>query len=184
MSSLFGGGNPNSIYVPLTEIEQESIARLVESGDLYVDVVGWGYHYKPMITYGDARVQVQFKMLFDRPALPMDVYYFDLELRTHSGRLIFKDRQSVVYNGCPIQVAAGVCLTLVWDIQVRHIDPQLVKDLVQGAVGLTSRLQDRDTGSFTLTGNMKLSAKQKKILLQLRQQEARWKIIDQKKIRL
>lgn len=166
--NIFGGGNSRSLYTPMSEVEQEAVARLVDSGDLQVVVVGWGYVQRPRITFGDLRVSVAFRMNFDRPEFPIPVYSLDLELRTGSGALLFRDRQPTMYGGNPIQVAQGVFLDLVWDIAVRSIDPALVKALVPGATGLTSRLQDRDTGQMTLTGNMHLSAGEREVLRNLR----------------
>ena len=177
--NIFGGGNNKSLYVPLSELEQESIARLVESGDLYVDIVDWGIHTKPKITYGDARVCVEFMMNFVKPAIPQPCTHFDLELRTHSGRLIFKDHKSIQYDGKPMMIGAGLSLGMQWHIAIRSIDPQLVKDTVTGAIGLTSRLQDRDTGAFTLEGNMKLTAKQRQALRLIRRGEAFVRKMDQ-----
>lgn len=172
--NLFGGGNPHSLYVPMSEVEQEAIARLVESGDLQVHIVGWGIVHKPRITFGDARLQIQFRATFDRPEVPVPVYYLDFELRTGSGHLLFgPDRQPTVYGGHPIQIAAGVFFDMVWDIQIRSIDPKLVKALVPGAVGLTNRLTDKDTGEMTLTGNMKLDQNARKILSMVREGEAK-----------
>lgn len=170
--NMFGGGNAKSLYVPLSEIEQESISRLIEQGDLRVNIVGWGYVTRPVITHGDARVQIRFRMDFDRPAAPQPVHYFDLELRTGAGRLIFKERQSTLYNGQPISVMAGMTLDLVWDIMIQHIDPKLVRELVPDAHGLTSRLQDKDTGAVTLFGNMKLSAHARRVLAAMRRGES------------
>jgi len=166
--NMFGGGNANSIYVPMTEIEQEAISRLVEAGDLRVHIVGWGVVNKPRVTFGDARLAVAFRAEFDRPEVPMAVPYLELELRTGSGLLLFKDRQATHYGGNPIHIAAGVFFDMIWDIQIQHIDPKLVKALVPYATGLTSRLQDKDTGEITLKGNMKLDSKTQKILHSLR----------------
>lgn len=171
--NIFGGGNANSIYVPMSEVEQEAIARLVESKDLRIVVKGWGHIDQPRVTFGDARLQFQFRLAFDRPALPVNVHYFDFELRTHSGVLLYKSRESVEYGGKPVQVAAGVFFDMVWDIMVRSIDPHLVKSVVPGATGLTSRLQDKDTGEVTVEGNMKLDANAKKLLHGLRTAEDR-----------
>jgi len=170
--NAFGGGRANSLYVPMTEVEQEALSRLVESGNLRINIVGWGYVDSPRIVFGDARLSLFFQMNFDRPEVPMDVYYFDLELATHSGQRLFAQRQSVVYDGHPIRISAGVFLDLVWDIAIQHMDPRLVKSLVPGALGLTSRLQDRDTGDITLTGNMALSSDKKAMLAKLRAGEA------------
>ena len=171
-TNIFGGGNARSLYTPMSEVEQEAVARLVESGDLQVVVVGWGYVQKPRITFGDLRVSVAFRLSFDRPEVPIPVHYLDLELRTGAGALLFKDRQPTMYGGNPIQVAQGVFLDLIWDIAVKSIDPALVKALVPGATGLTSRLQDKDTGQMTLTGNMRLSAGEREVLRRLRIGEA------------
>jgi len=171
-TNIFGGLNAGSLYTPMSEVEQEAVARLVESGDLQVIVVGWGCVHRPRITFGDLRVSVGFRLHFDRPEVPIPVYYLDLELRTGAGALLFRDRQPTVYGGNPIQVAQGVFLDLIWDIAVRSIDPALVKSLVPSATGLTSRLQDKDTGRMTLTGNMRLSAQERLVLGRLRAGEA------------
>jgi hypothetical protein len=55
------------------------------------------------------------------------------------------------------------------------MDPALVRDVLPGATGLTSRLQDKDTRDFTLLGNMKLTATEKQALVTLRQGEANLK---------
>lgn len=171
-TNLFGGKNAGSLYTPMSEVEQETVARLVESGDLRVIIVGWGYVDRPRITFGDMRISIPFRLHFDRPEAPVPVHHLDLELRTGSGVLLFRDRQPTVYGGNPIMVAQGVFMDLVWDIAVKSIDPALVKAVVPGAVGLTSRFQDRDTGEMTLTGNMTLSASERAVLRTLREGEA------------
>jgi hypothetical protein len=179
--NVFGGGNVNSLYVPMSELEQEAISRLVEAGDLRVIIVGWGVVNKPRVTFGDARLAVAFRVEFDRPEVPIAVPYLDLELRTGSGLLLYKDNLPTHYGGNPIQVAAGVFFDMIWDIQIQHIDPKLVKDLVPYATGLTSRLQDKDTGNITVEGNMKLDSKTKRLLHGLRNAEARIRKGDGKK---
>lgn len=174
--NVFGGGNPNSIYVPMSEVEQEAVSRLVESKDLRIVIVGWGHIDQPRVTFGDARLQFQFRLNFDRPEVPVSVYHFDFELRTRSGGLLYKSRESVVYDGKPVQVATGVYFDMVWDIMVRSIDPNLVKSLVPGATGLTSRLIDKDTGNLTVEGNMKLDANAKTLLHGLRRAEDRLRL--------
>jgi len=167
----FGGGNRTSLYTPMSEVEQEVLERLIAAGDLRVHVLEWGVVNTPRVTFGDARIQIQFRLSFDRPATPIPVYFLDLELRTGSGLLLFRDRKSVEYGGKPVSVAAGVFFDMVWDIQIRSMDPKLVKAFT-GAYGLTSRLQDRDTGEMTLTGNMNLNSKQKGRIITLREGEA------------
>lgn len=170
--NIFGGGNASNLYTPMSELEQEVIARLVASGDLQVLIVGWGYVSKPRITFGDLRLSLAFRLQFDRPELPVDLWYLDMELRTGSGRLLYKERQPTTYGGKPIQAGAGIFFDLIWDIAVKSIDPALVRDVLPGAIGLTSRLQDKDTRDFTLTGNMKLNTTAKQALVNLRKGEA------------
>lgn len=172
MANAFGGGNNKSLYTPMSEVEQEVVARLIESGSLRVNIVGWGHVNRPRVTFGDLRVSVAFRLEFDRPEVPMPVTHFDLELRTEDGRLLYKERQSAEYNGQPLQIAAGVYLDMIWDIAIRHMDPKLVKSIMPKAIGLTSRLIDKDTGAATLTGNMALNDETKALLIKLRKGEA------------
>jgi hypothetical protein len=171
-TNIFGGGNAGSLYTPMSEVEQEVVARLVEAGDLRVIIVGWGHVDRPRVTFGDLRLSVAFRLVFDRPEVPIPVPYLDLELRTGSGVLLFRDRQPTTYGGNPIRVAQGVYLDLAWDIAIRSIDPALVKTILPGVTGLTSRLQDKDTGQMTLTGNMLLSPREVAVLRALRAGEA------------
>lgn len=97
--------------------------------------------------------------------------------------MLFKDRQPTTYGGNPVQVAQGVYFDLVWDIAVKSIDPALVKSVVPGVTGLTSRLQDKDTGDFTTVGNMRLSSKERAILRNLRAGEAMVKANTAERIR-
>lgn len=168
----FGGGNRHSLYVPLSELEQEALSRLVESGDLRVHVVDWGVVNQPRVLgFGDARLTLGLRLEFDRPALPMDVYFLELELRTGSGYLLCRHRESLDQGGKPMAIAAGLVLEFEWHLQIHAMDPELVKALVPHARGLTSRLQDKDTKEFTLTGNMKLDDAKKKKLVMLREGE-------------
>lgn len=174
---MFGGGNATNLYTPMSELEQEVLVRLVESGDLQVIIVGWGFVSKPRITFGDLRLSLSFRLTFDRPEVPVDLWYLDMELRTGSGRLLYKERQPTTYGGKPIQAGAGIYFDLVWDIAIKSMDPTLVRDVLPGAMGLTSRLQDKDTRDFTLTGNMKLNTTEKRALVTLRKGEASLKAL-------
>lgn len=170
----FGGGNPNSLYVPMSEVEQEVLARLIESGDLIVHIVGWGYIQNPKARHGDLRLQIELPLVFNAPAPPgIPVHFFDLELRTGSGMLLYKSREVVEYGGKPIMVAAGVELGFVWDIMIGAIDPAVVRAIKPGTVGFTSRLQDRDTKEMTLEGNMRLDAQGRNLIRLVREGEAR-----------
>ncbi len=149
----FGGTGAGSTYTPMTDVEREAVSRLVEAGSLRVHVVGWGVVNNPRVIIGDLRIGLQFRMDFTAPEVPQPNHYFDLELRTDTGLLLYKERQPTIFNNQPVQICAGMFLDLVWDIAVRHMDPKLVKALVPGATGFTSRWQDRDTGEMTLKGN-------------------------------
>lgn len=164
----FGGKNPHGLYTPMSEIEQECLMHLVQAGDLRVHVLEWGVVNQPRAVFGDGRLQVAFRLSFNRPETPQPVYYFDLELRTASGILLYKERQSVMYDGKPVSVAAGVYFDMVWDIGIRSIDPQVVKAILPYVQGLTSRLQDKDTGELTLMGNMRLNSYQQRLLKGIR----------------
>lgn len=167
------GGRAGSMYTPMSEDEQEVLDRLVASRDLDVFIKGWG-HIRGVQAgkTGDLRIAIPLTMNFDRPEVPIPVHYFDLELRTGSGILLFKERQSTVYNNSPLMIGTGTSLQMVWDIAIKHMDPKLVKALKPGATGLTSRWIDKDTGDITMLGNTRMGARDKALLRKLRQSEA------------
>ena len=169
--NVFGGGNKNSLYTPMSEDEQEVLSRLVESRDLDVIIVGWGYIKGVQASFGDLRLKLPLQLNFSAPEVPILVDHFDLELRTGSGLLLFSERQSTIYNGAPLPIGAGTSLSMVWDIAIQAMDPKIVKQYKPGAKGLTSRWVDKDTGNFSLLGNTKLSQKERSILLRLRKGE-------------
>lgn len=167
------GGLKGSLYTPMSEDEQEVLDRLIAARDLDVFVKGWG-HIKGVqaAKAGDLRIALPLTLDFDRPEVPVPVHFFDLELRTGSGILLFKERQSTIYDHKPLMVGAGTSLQMVWDIAIKHMDPKLVKMLKPGALGLTSRWIDRDTGDITMLGNTRMAAKEKALLRKLRRGEA------------
>jgi hypothetical protein len=168
----FGGKNPRSIYVPMSETEQEVISRLIETDALEVVIHGWGVIDKPKLTVGDAQVMIPLTLRFDRPEFPVPVHYFDLELRTRSGLSLFREQQPTVYNDKPLMVMAGTEISMVWHIGIKCMDPRLVKMLLPSATGLTSRVIDKETGKDTLLGNMKLDPAKAKTLDRVRRGEA------------
>jgi len=174
----FGGKNTRSLYIPMSEIEMEFISRLVESKDLRVVIHEWGYVENPVVTFGDKNIHVGFKMVFDRPEFPMPVHFFDLELKTRSGVSLFRQKMNTEYGGEPLRVAQGVELDMVWDIAVRNIDPKLLKMLMPGATGLTSRLLDTATHEITVLGNMDLTTDLKKKAYHLREMEKKLPFIE------
>ena len=165
------GGKGRALYVPISEVEQEFISRLVENKDLYVIIHEWGHVNQPSVTFGDKNLHVGFKMVFDRPAAPMGVYFFDMELKTRSGITLFRQKMNTEYGGQPLLVMQGLELDLVWDIAIKNIDPKLIKQLMPKTLGLTSRLQDKSTGEITLLGNMNLDVEGQRLAHVLRERE-------------
>ena len=170
--NAFGGGNRKSLYTPMSEDEQEVLSRLVQTKDLDVFLVGWGFIKGVSASFGDLRLDIPIQLTFSAPVVPIMVSYFDLELRTGSGMLLFKERQSTMYNSQPLAVGAGTSLSMVWSIAIRAMDPKIVKMYKPGALGLTSRWLDKDTGNITLLGNTKLTENNKALLRKLRRGEA------------
>jgi hypothetical protein len=182
-TNTFGGKNKRSNYIPLSETELEVIARLVDSKDLKVIIQGWGVFESPKVIYGDKNLHIPLKIDFTRPTeAPVDVYFFDMELRSGSGITLFKKRMSTEYGGQPLKVMAGLSLEMVWDISIRNLDPTLVRAVKPGAQGLTSRLQDKLTLDFTDTGNMNLNRDQSNLARAIRAGENRVRSEDLKKI--
>lgn len=177
--NMFGGGNANSVYIPMSDVEQEALLRLKESDDLIITIVGWGYIQNPEITFGDKRLSVHIDITFNAPDIPMNVHYFDMELKK-GNIVLFRERHRTYYNHQPIKVGTGTNLNMIWDIAIARIDPKLVKLLVPHARGLTSRLTDKDTGEMTMFGNMKLDSIQKQVAVKLKQGEQKVRAVDQK----
>jgi len=171
--NVFGGGNKNSLYIPISEIEQEFIHRLIEDQNFNLIIHGWGYIEQPKITFGDKNLHVYFKLSFDRPENPMPVHYFDLELKTKTGVSLSRQKMNTEYGGKPLFVKEGLELDMVWDIAINHIDPKLIKAMMPSVTGFTSRLQDNATRDFTLFGNMKLDRSLKKKAHELHEAEKR-----------
>tara|TARA_R110002153_G_scaffold210139_2_gene362791 strand:+ start:196 stop:705 length:510 start_codon:yes stop_codon:yes gene_type:complete len=155
----------------MSDVEQETLMRLAERQAFRVHIVDWGWHNAPQVLVGDHRLSLQFTMTFNKPEIPQPCHYFDLQLYA-SGIKVFQERQTLIYGGRPQVIGAGLQLTLAWDIAIAHIDPKLVKAVV-GATGLTSRLQDKDTGEMTLFGNTKMSATDRHELVKMRESEKR-----------
>jgi hypothetical protein len=160
----------------MSEDEQEVLQRLVETSDLRVVINGWGHIDAPAVIVGDARIAVVLDLTFSKPAVPIPVRFFDLELQTGAGLCLYKNRE-LLKGGEPMLVGAGLHLVFAWDVMIHHMDPKLVKMLKPGAIGLTSRRLDRDTGEATLTGNMDVTPHQKKLLGHIKEGENKVKQI-------
>jgi hypothetical protein len=161
--NTFGGKNEHSLYVPLTEDEQEVLYRIVESKDLEIVVKGWGVVRNPLVTFGDKRISLIFRLDFNAPATPKTVHFFDLELKTLAGIVLMRQRYPL-NPPTGVQIGAGIFLEMAWDIAIDHMSPELVKLIKPGAIGLTSRRLDKDTGNRTVTGNMDPTPNQERLL--------------------
>ena len=166
------GGLATSLYTPMSEDEQEVLSRLKSAQDFRVVVKGWATIEQPQVIVGDLRLALHFRLNINNPEIPIPVHFFDLELRTGSGILLFKERQSVVYDGRPLMVGSGLFFDMAWDIAITAMDPKLVKMLKPGATGLTSRWTDRDTGDLTVLGNTRMTTEQRQLVHKLRSGEA------------
>jgi len=165
----FGGKNSKSLYVPMSETEQEALERMIESEDLELEIKEWGKISNPKITFGDLRIAIPIKITFNAPEIWIPVHHFDLSLQFKEGPTIFSSRESVTYGGQPILVGAGTHIDMVWDIAIEKMDPKWVKQLVPGAVGLTTRV-----------GNMHLTNKEQKLYNQVRAGEKRIRELSKK----
>lgn len=115
-----------SVYTPLTASEQDALARMQEGQDLYVEVVGWGFHPNPKITLGDKRLAVHFPMEFTKPeGVYVSIQSLQLQLRMRDGTIVARDTKSTMYNYQPLQVTAGMVVDMIWDISIDHIPEHL-----------------------------------------------------------
>jgi hypothetical protein len=182
-TNAFGGGNDLSLYIPLTDIEQEFISRLVESGEILVMLHGWGF-VQPRVTFGDKNLHAHIKFLFDKAPPPpgLSVPFFDMELKTQSGISLYRQKMPTSYDNTPIMVSNEVELEMVWDISLKYIDPKLIKSLMPSVTGFTTRLENKDTHEITVLGNMKLDTNLAKSAYDLHNREQKFKSYDEKKL--
>jgi len=177
----FGGDNPHGLYMPMTDVEQEILARLVESQTLRVRVPRWvsGDIIPTKVGFGDKRVQVVFQVFFAPPMPMTELPSIDIELCTAEGILLLaKPYPLMNAHGKPVIVGENVTIDLVWDIAIDHMNPQLVKTLKPGAIGLTTRRLDRETGNRTVLGNMRLLESDASALFDLDKGEAAIRALD------
>ena len=168
----------------MSDIEQEFIARLVEQGEILIELHGWGT-VQPLVTFGDKVIHAHIKILFDTAPPPpgKPVHFFDMELRTQSGICLYRQKMPTSYGNTPITISNEVELEMVWDISLKYIDPKLIKLLMPSVTGFTTRLEDKDTHDITVTGNMKLNQSQVKSAHNLFQSEKNIKVYDDNKLK-
>jgi len=173
----FGGGAPNALYFPMSEDEQEVLSRIMKSEELKVEVLTKGPYgvTKPDVKrldfkHGDSRVQIDLYLLWSSPIIWIPCHVADLKLY-YQNRLLFSEEQSLMYDGLAEQVGVGKTLVLRWDIQIKKINPELVKLVKPGATGLTSRV-----------GNTHYDDEKNKLLLDLRKSQEKVKEDSKKKL--
>jgi len=140
------GGDRRSLYTPMSEDEQEVLSRLIAMDDLEIHVKQWGIVNKFMEPprFGDGRLQLKFWVKFTKPEVMVPLYYFDLELRTRAGQLLYAERQAIRgADGGPLMAGAGSSFPLAWDIMIQKMDPHFVRAMKPGAHGLTTREGNR-----------------------------------------
>ena len=160
-TNIFGGGNKNSLYIPISDDEQEVIHRLLAANDLQIEIEGWGIVNSFRARVGDLNVAFEFQITIPMPEEAVEVFYLDLKLATRSGLLLKAERMAIVQmDGKGILMGGNNTVHLEWAMSLAGIDPTIVKLLKPGAIGLTSRRLDKDTGEFSKKGNMKLTKEQ------------------------
>lgn len=164
--NILGGKNTRSVYTPMSETEQEALDRLRASQDLVLEVDGIGEIplEQANIIIGDHRLGIRFQITFrTKDNQIQTVPYLDLLLRTRQGITLFKERQPFRdINGNAMMVNTGMTIPMQWDIGINQIDEKVVKAIMPGATGLTSR-----------RGNERLTGVQQKTLREVRKMEHR-----------
>lgn len=144
--NIFGGKNPNAIYTPMTETEQEVIQRLIEDKDLKVYIYEWGEindptSYPHKVYFGDKNLVLELMIAFDRPeGVTFLVDHLDLYLTTRDDQLLSKVRKNFHK---PLPVTAGTSVKMTWVIAIHMIKSGFVKRIKPGAKGLTTREGNR-----------------------------------------
>lgn len=171
----FGGKNPHGMYVPMTDDELETLARLAESKSFKLIIKDWGHisgftldwfvaeEWKgnPMVSFGDKIIHFYWVMNFSAPQVPQPNWYFDVEVWALDW-LMFKHRLPTEVNGKPVQIVAGQMMAMALDIAIDKINPELIRAVKPMMTGLTTR-----------HGNMQLDGKTRKILAEMQQGERR-----------
>lgn len=123
-------------YIPLSTKEQDVLQRMLEQDEMYVEVVGWGFHPNPTITAGDKRIQIRFPMEFTKPVgVDVPVKYFELRLKRRDGKTLASSTESTIYNNQPLYVTAGMQIDLVWDLALDRVSDELTKEVIPGIKG-------------------------------------------------
>jgi hypothetical protein len=172
-TNIFGGKNVNSLYVPMTETEQEFFDRLFSSDDLEIRIQDWGYVSQFRHILGDLRVSLHFNLAFQKPEgfyIPVSFLTLQLAYRD-GGEVLYEDTLPTMINNKPLQVTAGMCLDLAWDIAVQNVNRKWIKKLMPKHIGLTTR-----------RGNMDMTPEQRKQYNKLEQKSKEIREYDQKKI--
>lgn len=167
----FGGGNPLSLYTPMTDTEREVIQRLIDNNQFFIHVVGWGNVNRiETISCGDATLRMTFYMTFLKPEEPVPVNYLDLQLKARClpKMVLFQKRYAFMQE---VLIGAGLEIGLGWDIQIRKMSEKSVKAIKTAARGLTTR-----------EGNWNLQGREAALLRTLRRQEEKVRQFDRQEV--
>jgi hypothetical protein len=170
----FGGKNPHGMYVPLTDVELEVLARLATAGDFILEIKDWGrvadfvlgkynertWDGRSLVVFGDKRISFYFTMVFNAPEVPQPNWYFDVVVWARGFKL-FEKRMPTEMGGKPIMIGKDLVLNWAFDVALDCIDPSIIKAVKPKTIGLTTR-----------HGNMHLDTHHQRLLAQLRLGEA------------
>lgn len=156
----FGGGNPNGLYVPITDDERDAIGRAAERG-VVVKIRGLGVFPSTSLVVGDARVSVGFTAKVDEPKTLTE---FSHSVETDDGIVLAAETIPCLQQGRPMILLPGEEVEMELHLSLTHLDPKLLRCLRPKATGLTSRRIDPVTGDFTFAGNMRLTDDQRQLL--------------------
>ena len=148
--NILGGGNPHGLYQPISDLEQETLERLAAELAYSVRVVdppNFFARIERISPASDKRIQFDIT-LSQNPSIPGITHIRQVTLQLWArNRLLFqrpmrlevttvKGPQPVMFGSDP---HAGVIeQTIRWDITIEKMNPDLVKEVCPGAVGLTA----------------------------------------------
>lgn len=123
-------------YTPLSTKEIDALHRMVDGQELYVEIVGWGFHPNPKMIAGDKRIQIHFPLEFTYPEIAQHLPYVDLVLKLRDGTELVRERLPVQQQtGEKVYVHAGIVMDMIWDMSIDRIDSTLVRRLTPGIRG-------------------------------------------------
>lgn len=117
-----------SHFKVLAPDERAVVQRMVDQQELYVEVVDWGFHPDPQITFRNKVMIVRFPMVFDRPqGFTIPVKNFHLKLKDRSGNILASAVESTYVDYQPLPVTAGMQIDLEWAIEFHKLPKDFLK---------------------------------------------------------